>query len=161
MFPVELKDKDEESLHPIHDLLELDVLNTLYRRLIEDDSLGGIAQFGYLPYLALNYIGNNLASSYCERVNSCAKLIMTSDRSRLKSDHLEKVCFLRMNRDVIVYLRAKHPEKVHAWKDSRDAADTDTAAANTRYMEEATEEEDQEDEEEDEEEDTSSAGSPQ
>lgn len=75
--------------------------------------------YGYMPLLALCYIGNNLASSYCERVNSCAKLIMSSDRTGLKPGHLEQVCWLRMNRSFITYMKTKYPHLVKKWKEAR------------------------------------------
>ena len=71
--------------------------------------------FGYLPDLALAYIGANLASSFCERVNSAAKLIITHDRTVLGDRHLEMLCVLRMNKDFIYWMRDKHPEWCTEW----------------------------------------------
>ena len=59
------------------------------------------------PHGALAYIGANLASSFCERVNSAAKLIMTHDRTLLSDKHLEMLFFLQMNRDFIYYLKQR------------------------------------------------------
>ena len=72
-------------------------------------------------WISLCYVGNNLASSYCERVNSCAKLIMTHDRTLLGDDYLEMLCFLRMNRTIIYYLKHKYPEKKMEWAEKQKA----------------------------------------
>ena len=77
---------------------------------------------GKLPKLALCYIGNNLASSFCERVNSCAKLVMTHDRTMLNDAHLEKVCWLRMNRTFMTYMKVKHPEIAQEWQEKVTSA---------------------------------------
>ena len=103
----------EEDLDAIDDLMELDVLRKVYKTLIEDETLS--AGVGKLPKFALCYIGNNLASSYCERANSCAKLIMTHDRTWLDDSHLEKICFLRMNKKLAYRLRQKYSKHVQKW----------------------------------------------
>ena len=121
LFPVELKHiKTESELDSVDDLMELDVLHGVYERLIEDKTLGG--GVGRLPLLALCYIGNNLASSFCERVNSCAKLVMTHDRTVLNDGHLEKVCWLRMNRSFMTYMKVKHQEIAKQWQKKSIAA---------------------------------------
>ena len=73
------------------------------------------ATLGVLPDLALAYIGANLASSFCERVNSAAKLIMTHDRTTLGNKHLEMLCVLRMNRDFIAWMREHHDDWCREW----------------------------------------------
>ena len=94
----------------------MDILR-VYRTLVEDKGkVGFFRMYGYLPQLAICYIGANLASSFCERVNSCAKNIMTHDRTLLSDNHLEKLCYLRMNRDFIYYLKAKYPKKLREWQ---------------------------------------------
>ena len=98
-----------EDLDPIRDLLTLDVI-PLYHKLREHT-----ATLGVLPDLALAYIGANLASSFCERVNSAAKLIMTHDRTTLGNKHLEMLCVLRMNRDFIAWMREHHDDWCREW----------------------------------------------
>ena len=115
LFPEKLqKVSREEDLDSIDDLMELDVLRMLYKSLIEDETLS--AGVGKLPKIALCYIGNNLASSYCERVSSCAKLVMTHDRTVLNDAHLEKVCWLRMNRSFMTYMKVNHKDIAQKWK---------------------------------------------
>ena len=123
-FPKELKDvENEESMDTIHDLMTLDVLQQVYKDFIEDpDDCGFFVLYGYLPQLALCYIGANLASSFCERVNSCAKNIMTHDRTMLSDNHLEMLCYLRMNRDYIYYLKIKYPHIMRKWQETQLAA---------------------------------------
>lgn len=110
----------EEDIDVVHHLLTLDVLHGTYQTLIEKSETF-FPIYGYLPHLALCYIGNNLASSFCERVNSCAKLIMGHDRTLLGDKHLEMLCFLRMNRTFIYYLKQKYPERIRAWADKQKA----------------------------------------
>lgn len=106
----------EEDLDPIDGFLPLNILK-VYSTLVEDpDDLGFSKMYGYLPRMSLCYIGANLASSFCERVNLCAKNIMTHDRTLLSDKHLEMVCYLRMNRDFIYYLKAKYPSVMRDWQ---------------------------------------------
>ena len=123
-FTDELADvENEESIDPVNDLLTLNVLKNVYKDLNEDpDDCGFFALYGYLPRLALCYIGANLASSFCERVNSCAKNIMTHDRTMLNDHHLEMLCYLRMNRDYIYFLKAKYPHVMREWQEKQLAA---------------------------------------
>lgn len=123
-FAEELKDKGmdgeplaEDDLDAIHHLLELPVITGLYKPLIKDDGTGlhNPSLYGFLPQLALCYIGNNLASSYCERVNSCAKLIMTHDRTVLDDAHLEMICVLRMNKKFMYSMKHMYPELGGEW----------------------------------------------
>ena len=125
LFKKELAHVDsEEELDPIQDLLTLNMLK-VYRTLVEDpDEMGFFETYGYLPKLSLCYIGANLASSFCERVNSCAKNIMTHDRTLLSDTHLEKLCFLRMNRDIIYYLKAKYPSVMRDWESKQHEPET-------------------------------------
>ena len=102
----------EEELDPIDDLLPLNILR-VYIKLVGDPDF--FKMYGYLPRLSLCYIGANLASSFCERVNSCAKNIMTHDRTLLSDKHLEMLCYLRMNRDFIYFLKAKYPSIMRDW----------------------------------------------
>lgn len=121
LFKGELKHvESEEDVDAIDDLMELDVLHNVYEKIIADKVLS--AGVGKLPLLALCYIGNNLASSYCERVNSCAKLIMTHDRTVLNDAHLEKVCWLRMNRTFMTFMKVKYADVAKEWQNKMAAA---------------------------------------
>lgn len=46
------------------------------------ETLAEFCQYGYLPKMALALLGNNLASSFCERINSADKLIMSHITAR-------------------------------------------------------------------------------
>ena len=48
------------------------------------------------------------AASFCERVNSVAKDVMTDARLLMKDDALEEMVFLRINREFMEYMRKKH-----------------------------------------------------
>ena len=65
---------------------------------------------GRFPLMALTVLGNNMAASFCERVNSAANLIMHHGRTLLKDEHLRKLCILRMNRDFIDFMKESYPK---------------------------------------------------
>lgn len=54
----------------------------------------------YTPFL-MSKLGDNLAESFCERQIHVANQIMTTDRTLLKSENLERLALLRMNVDFI------------------------------------------------------------
>ena len=54
----------------------------------------------YTPFL-MSKLGDNLAESLCERQIHVANQIMTTDRTLLKSENLERLALLRMNVDFI------------------------------------------------------------
>ena len=92
VFETELEHaRCEEDLDPIEDLLELDVLKKVYKDRVEDNENRHNGRYGLMPLLALCYVGNNLASSYCERANSCDKLIMPHVRTLIDDEELEMV----------------------------------------------------------------------
>ena len=64
--------------------------------------------YGYLPLLSETLLGSMLASSYVERVNSQAKLVMTTGRTLLAADELENVVMLRMNREFMLHMKEKY-----------------------------------------------------
>ena len=55
-------------------------------------------------------IGSLLASSFCERINSCANQVLTLGNTRLSDDEMEKLVMCRMNRDFIVFMRKNYPQ---------------------------------------------------
>lgn len=59
--------------------------------------------------MAMTVLGNNLAASFCERVNSSANLILTHGRTLLEDAHLEKLCMLRVNRNYIGFMKENYP----------------------------------------------------
>ena len=58
------------------------------------------------------YCGDNMASSFCERINSVAKAVLTEGRTFLSEEELELVVVLRVNKKFMAYMKAKHPEIV-------------------------------------------------
>jgi hypothetical protein len=67
--------------------------------------------FGHLPMMAIasrGSIGGFLASSFCERINSCANLILTDGNSLLSSDEINMLVTLRMNRKFMQFMRENH-----------------------------------------------------
>ena len=68
-------------------------------------------RFGHLPMMAVasrGSIGGFLASSFCERINSCANLVLTDGNSLLSPDEINMLVTLRMNRDYMQFMREKH-----------------------------------------------------
>ena len=53
-----------------------------------------------------------MASSFCERINSCANIVVTKDNSLLSDEEIDKVVTLRMNRDFMEYMRTYYPEVI-------------------------------------------------
>jgi hypothetical protein len=92
-----------KHLDLIDHLLDID-MGALYKQ------LHGLNKFSVLPLLGMCYLGNNLASSYNERVNSAGKLIMGNGRTLLGRRHLEMCVVLRMNRDFMAYMAEMFPE---------------------------------------------------
>ena len=74
------------------------------------------SRFGYLPKMALaskGMMASLMAASFCERINSCANIVVTKDNSLLSDDEIDKVVMLRMNRDFMAYMRTNYTEVIH------------------------------------------------
>lgn len=93
-------------LNFVKDLMPLD-LGVVYKRLIKEDPDG--EKFGLLPHMAMSRLGAVSAESYCERVFSCANLVMDEKRTRLSDSSVEKAVLLRMNAKFMAYMRATYP----------------------------------------------------
>ena len=50
-----------------------------------------------------------LASSFCERINSCTNQVVTLGNTLLGDGEMEKLMMCRMNRDFIVFMRKHYP----------------------------------------------------
>ena len=70
---------------------------------------------GYLPAMAFAYTGDNMSSSFCERINSVAKDILTEERTLLDERELEMVAVLRINRTFMEYMKEMHPDLVQGF----------------------------------------------
>jgi hypothetical protein len=68
--------------------------------------------------MAFAYTGHNMSSSFCERINSVAKDILTEERTLLDERELEMVAVLRINRTFMMfmeYMKEMHPDLVQGF----------------------------------------------
>ena len=93
------------------DLLHADmfkVLSDMFRseslRIQQDKS----AKFGYLPMMAVATLGALNAESFCERVLSCVKLVVSDLHVSLKAEEIRML--LRMNHEFMEYMRSSYPD---------------------------------------------------
>ena len=59
-------------------------------------------------------MGAHVAASFCERINSCANLVVTEGNSLLSTDEIDKCVVLRMNKVLIEFMRANDPEVINS-----------------------------------------------
>ena len=93
------------------DLLEADVLMLFRQVLREEESLvkvGGQSQFGYLPTMTLVNIGVMNTESFCERILSCASLVVTDLHTSLDHEEVRMLTMLRMNKSLMEYMRKEY-----------------------------------------------------
>ena len=93
-------------------LWEVD-MGVIMREIKEEDKQGTL--FGYLPKMAMaskGCIGALMASSFCERINSQANLILTEGNTWLSDEEMEKLVVLRMNRKFMSFMRKYYPNAV-------------------------------------------------
>ena len=83
-----------------------DILRSESLRLKKDLS----AKFGYLPMMVVATLGALNAESFCERVLSCVKLVVSDLHVRLKSEEIRMLVILRMNHEFMEYMRATYPD---------------------------------------------------
>jgi len=70
------------------------------------------SKYGLLPKMATcskGSIRSLLASSFCERINSCANQVLTLGNTLLGGE-MEKLVMCRMNRDFMVFMRKNYPQ---------------------------------------------------
>jgi hypothetical protein len=70
--------------------------------------VGGQAQFGYLPRMSLANIDAMNAESFCERILSCAGLVVTDLHTSLDHDEVRMLTMLRMNKYRLEYMRNEY-----------------------------------------------------
>ena len=95
------------------ELWDVDVGLVMKQEIIDKDPDGTI--YGYLPQMATfskGSIGCLLASSFCERINSCANQVVTDGNTWLSDKEMEMVVMLRMNGPFITFMREQHPHVV-------------------------------------------------
>jgi hypothetical protein len=92
----------------VHDLMPLD-MGVLYKKIIASDP--GRKVYGHLPNMAAcsgGQIGALNAESFCERVISCANLVVTDGNTLLGDEEVSMLVVLRMNREFMEYMRANY-----------------------------------------------------
>ena len=120
------------------DLWEVDVGQVMREEIVDKDP--DRALYGWLPKMASSSrgsIGYLLASSFCERINSCANAVLTEGNTMLSDDEMELLVMLRMNKDFMEFMRTHYPH---------------VASESFKFGTILTEEENKEEEEEEEEE---------
>ena len=91
------------------DLMDAD-LGRVFNILDEDPDA---SKYGFLPYMATHSrgsVGSLLASSYPERINSAANLILTKGNTLLAEEEINMCTVLRMNRNFMEFMRRYHPD---------------------------------------------------
>ena len=54
-----------------------------------------------------------MASSFCERINSCANAVVTEGNTLLSDDEMELLVMLRMNKGFMELMRTYYPHVAH------------------------------------------------
>ena len=83
------------------------VMNEIFIKADENKEL-----YGYLPQMATHSrgsIGAYTASSFAERINSAANLVLTNGNSLMNSEEINMLSVLRVNRGFMEYMRKKYP----------------------------------------------------
>ena len=93
------------------EMWEINVVSIMKEDFIEKDK--DRKKYGWLPKMATcskGSIGSLLASSFCERINSCANQVLTLGNTLLSDGEMEKLVMCHMNEDFIVFMRQQYPE---------------------------------------------------
>ena len=106
-YPVELQGKTEDDLCLVRDLMGLDT-SKLYAKADGPET----ANMHRMPMLARQRIGENMAASFCERMNSIAKDILDDGHTLLDSAELECMVILRANRDFMKKVRGEWRQEI-------------------------------------------------
>ncbi|KAJ1450411.1 hypothetical protein M885DRAFT_621721 [Pelagophyceae sp. CCMP2097] len=96
---------DPEECDVLKDLLKVDICRAFKLLIAEDPDR---KKYGYLPYMATHSrggVGSLLASSFCERINSAANLVLTKGNSVLANEEIDMCTTLRMNRTFMQFMR--------------------------------------------------------
>ena len=80
----------------------------------------GQVQFGYLPTMALANIGAMNAESFCERILSCASLVVTDLHTSLDHEEVRMLTMLRMNKSLMEYMRKEY-DNLHSHIEARNS----------------------------------------
>ena len=96
------------------EMWEINVVSIMKEDFIEKDK--DRKKYGWLPKMATcskGSIGSLLASSFCERINSCANQVLTLGNTLLSDGEMEKLVMCHMHEDFIVFMRQQYPEVVN------------------------------------------------
>ena len=95
------------------DFLHVDMFKVLSDMLRSESLLiqrGKSAKFGYLSMMAVATLGALNAESFCERVLSCVKLVVSDLHVSLKAEEIRMLVMFRMNHEFMEYMRASYPD---------------------------------------------------
>jgi hypothetical protein len=111
--PVGLNEAPAPQYDLMADLLHADmfkVLSDMFRSEALRIQQGKSAKFGYLTMMTVATLGALNAESFCERVLSCVKLVVSDLHVSLKAEEIRMLVMLRMNREFMEYMRASYPD---------------------------------------------------
>ena len=110
-FPTDtvvLNDPPAAQYDLIADLLDTNMFK-LYSDMMGSETLlihqRKTTKFGYLPMMTVTTLDVLNAESFCERVLSCLKLVVSDLHVRLKTDEIRMFVMLRMNQEFMEYMR--------------------------------------------------------
>ena len=86
-------------------------MGPIIKTLVEEDRDG--SKFGHLPVMTTASkasIGALLASSFCERINSGANIVLHDGNLKMSEDEINKLTVLRMNKDFMKCMRKTYPD---------------------------------------------------
>jgi hypothetical protein len=83
-----------------------DMLRSESLRMQKDKS----GKFGYLSMMEVATLGSLTTESFCDRVLSCVKLVVSDLHVCLKAEEIRMLVMLRMNREFMEYMRATYPD---------------------------------------------------
>ena len=81
------------------------------------------SKFGHLPKMDVaskGMMGSLMTSTFCERINSCANLVCTTNNSLLSDDEIDMVVTLGMHRDFMQHMRLYYPEVIKSTHPTHD-----------------------------------------
>jgi hypothetical protein len=114
------KDKEENADPgevPMFDLMHVD-LGILFKKLIADDP--DRKKYGYLPYMATHSYfscGSLQSSSFSERVNSAASMVLSIRNSCMSDELINMLTQLRIGRSYMDFCREHYLEQINKLRD--------------------------------------------
>jgi hypothetical protein len=86
----------------------------VYSDILRSESLGiqhgKSGKFGYLSMMTVVALGDLNTESFCERVLSCVKLVVSDLHVSLKAEDIRMLVMLRMNHEFMEYMRVSYPD---------------------------------------------------